>query len=88
MRNSFYACRFGGRRLPPLIAALLLNSFALAQEAAINTNSQSTPSKVNAAVDNEDSQSTEESIPSPQVDLEIETGDLNQDESIPFPVDI
>ena len=88
MRNSFYACRRRGRCLPPLIAALLLNSFVLAQEAAIDTDTQLTPSKVNAAIDNEDSQSTEESIPSPQVDLEIETGDLDQDESIPFPVDI
>ena len=88
MRNSFYARRLGGLYFPPLIAALLLNSFALAQEAAIATDSQLTPSNVNAAIDNEDSQSTEESIPSPQVDLEIETGDLDQDESIPFPVDI
>lgn len=88
MRNNFYARRLGGLYLPSLIVALLLTSFALAQEAAIDTDSQLTPSRVNAAVDNEDSQSTEESIPSPQVDLEIETGDLNQDESIPFPVDI
>jgi hypothetical protein len=71
-----------------LIAALLLNSFVLAQEAAIDTDSQTTPSKVDAAVDNDGSQSTEESIPNPQIDLEIETGDLDQDESIPFPVDI
>lgn len=88
MRNNFYARRLGGLYLLPLIVAPLLTSFALAQEAAIDTDNQLTPSKVNAAVDNEDSKSTEESIPSPQVDLEIETGDLNQDESIPFPVDI
>jgi hypothetical protein len=88
MRNSFYARRLGRLYFLPLIAALLLNSFALAQEAAIDTDSQLTPSNVNAAIDNEDSQSTEESIPGPQVDLEIETGDLDQDESIPFPVDI
>ena len=88
MRNSFYTYRLGGRCLPPLIAALLLNSFALAQEAAIDTDSQTTPSTVDAEVDNEGSQSTEESIPNPQIDLEIDTGDLDQDESIDFPVDI
>ena len=88
MQNSRYACRLGGKCLPPLIAALLLNLSVLAQEAAIDTESQAAPSKVDAAVDNEGSQSTEESIPSPQIDLEIETGDLDQDESIDFPVDI
>ena len=88
MRNSFYAFRLGRRCLPPLIAALLLNSFALAQEAAIDADSQTSPSTVDAGVDTEGSQSNEESIHSPQIDLEIETGDLDQDESIDFPVDI